>query len=75
MYEVIVAFSDAKDNNRTYLKGDKYPRDGYKPDDERIEFLMSDKTALGVPVIAKKAEENDVKVKRTYTSRRRKENE
>ena len=40
MYEVIKLFTDLKDNNYRYEVGDSYPRDGYKPTEERIKELL-----------------------------------
>lgn len=41
MYEVIKMFTDLKDNNYRYEVGDSYPREGYKPTEERIRELSS----------------------------------
>ena len=83
MYEVIKAFADREDKNRSYKIGDKYPREGFEPSEERIGFLMSYETTLGEPVIAEVKEDTEEekeevveepKKKRSYTSRKSKEN-
>lgn len=50
-YKVIVQFADLEDNRHVYHVGDKYPREGLDPSDERIEFLLSPRNLLGKPVI------------------------
>ncbi len=84
MYEVIKAFADREDKNRPYKIGDKYPREGFEPSEERIGFLMSYETTLGEPVIAEVKEDTEEdeeevveepKKKRSYTPRKSKENE
>lgn len=80
MYEVIKAFADREDKNRPYKVGDKYPREGLEPSEERIGFLMSYETTLGEPVIAEVKEDvkeevvEEPKKKRSYTPRKSKEN-
>ena len=83
MYEVIKAFADREDKNRSYKIGDKYPREGFEPSEERIGFLMSYETTLGEPVIAEVKEDTEEekeevveepKKKRSYTPRKSKEN-
>lgn len=53
-YRVIVPFVDFEDGNYLYSKGEKYPRNGAKPIDNRIDFLLSTKNRIGKPVIEKK---------------------
>ena len=54
-YAVLIDFTEPDDGMRIYRAGkDRYPRPGYDPTDERIEYLQSDKTVLCKPVIAKK---------------------
>lgn len=54
-YEVLIDFTDSQDNMTSYRVGkDKYPRAGYDPPAERIEYLQSNRNAFGKPVIAKK---------------------
>lgn len=54
-YEVLIDFIDAQDNMTSYRAGkDKYPRVGYDPTAERIEYLQGDKNTLGKPIITKK---------------------
>ena len=58
MYRVITEFYDLADNNKHYTVGDMYPRDGYKPDKGRIEYLAGDTNLLGTPVIRMDAEKS-----------------
>lgn len=51
MYKVIKDFADREDNNRRYNAGDVYPREGYTPSLERLEYLSSAKTPINAPVI------------------------
>ena len=51
MYKVVVKFADLMDRNHIYNLGDTYPREGYEPDDDRVEFLASGQNKLGIPVI------------------------
>ena len=51
MYKAIVTFKDLKDDSYTYHPGDKYPRDGFTPSQERIEQLSTKKNRRGIPVI------------------------
>jgi len=54
-YTVLVSFTDPEDGMTVYWAGkDTYPRAGYDPPDERIAYLQSSNTAMGMPVIAKK---------------------
>ena len=57
MYRVVSSFTDLKDNRYHYKVGDKYPRDGYKPTKERLEYLASDRTKRKSPVIEEIKEE------------------
>lgn len=38
-YRVVNDFTDTKDKNKEYKRGDEYPRGAYKPSKERIEEL------------------------------------
>jgi len=51
MYRVIAEFYDLHDKEHHYGVGDEYPRPGYTPKPERIEFLAGDNTLLGHAVI------------------------
>ena len=51
MYKVVKRFADLKDNSRIYEVGDTYPRKNFKPSDERIAELASDKNKQGAPLI------------------------
>lgn len=54
-YEVLIDFTEPQDDMTIYRAGkDKYPRAGYDPPAERIEYLQSNRNAFGKPVIAKK---------------------
>lgn len=52
-YEVLISFTDSADKNKVYWTGDIYPRDGYKPSEDRIAYLSGDKNAFKAPVIGK----------------------
>jgi hypothetical protein len=41
-----------KDSGYVYHKGDKYPREGYTPEPERIEELSGSENAFKAPIIA-----------------------
>lgn len=47
-----VDFCDMEDNNYVYHAGDKYPRKGYTPAEQRIKQLLSAANALGMSAIA-----------------------
>lgn len=59
MYKVTHFFYDLQDSHTTkdgtvyhaYNVGDTYPRDGYKPSDERIKELSGRDNIRGIPVI------------------------
>lgn len=51
MFRVIKKFADLDDKRHIYQVGDEYPREGYKPSEDRVEFLSSDQNKLGAPVI------------------------
>lgn len=54
-YEVLIDFIDMQDKMTVYRSGkDKYPRTGYAPTAERIEYLRSSANILGRPIIAKR---------------------
>ena len=55
MYEVIVSFRDGVNGDK-YYEGDVYPHEGIVPTKKRIAYLLSSKTKLGDPVIAKAEE-------------------
>lgn len=50
-YEVISKFIDLFDNKHVYEVGDSYPRDNYKPTDERITELSTVNNKLKKAVI------------------------
>lgn len=56
MYRAIVDFYDMQDELHAYFAGDKFPRDGFTVSEERLAYLASKNTRLGVPVIEKVAE-------------------
>ena len=62
-YKVLNSFTDsedvtASDNKNVYWAGKElYPRDGYKPTAERIEYLQGEKNAFKKPVISSEASE------------------
>ena len=59
MYKVTHFFHDLQDSHTTkdgtvyhaYNVGDTYPRDGYKPSDERIKELSGRDNIRGIPLI------------------------
>ena len=51
-YKVIKMFTDGQDNLYRYEVGDKYPRKGYEPTEERIVGLLGTDNKQGVPLIA-----------------------
>ncbi len=84
-YEVIESFRDLKDDEYIYLKNvegkNVYPREGLKPNKERIEELSSDKNQIGKPLIrkieekAKNKQEEKIKTEqKEKTSENSKEN-
>ena len=50
-YEVVVSFSDLKDNGYIYRVGDEFPRSGAVVSDDRIKELSTDKNVRGVALI------------------------
>lgn len=55
-YRVIKMFTDLQDKEYAYQVGDKYPREGLSPTDERITELSSNRNKQGVPLIEAVAE-------------------
>lgn len=51
MYEVLEYFTDLQDNSYEYRAGDTYPREGYVPDQKRINDLASDNNVRKHPII------------------------
>ena len=64
-YRVIKYFTDGQDGLHPYEVGDKYPRRGYKPTEERIIGLLGTGNKQGVPLIEEVVEEKPKKKKRT----------
>lgn len=50
-YVTIDSFTDTQDERVEYPIGAIYPREGYEPDAERVEALLSGNNAKGVPLI------------------------
>lgn len=50
-YIVIKAFQDSKDRKHLYQAGDPYPREGYTPDQKRIDFLCDENNPWNQPFI------------------------
>lgn len=50
-YVTIDSFTDTQDERVAYPIGAIYPREGYEPDAERVEALLSGNNAKGVPLI------------------------
>lgn len=63
MHRVIVDFYDMQDELHAYSAGDSFPRDGLEVSAERLAYLASDKTRLGVPVIEEIKEKRSRKTK------------
>lgn len=63
-YEVIKMFTDGQDNLYPYEVGDKYPRKGYTPTEERIVGLLGTGNKQGVPLIKEVPEEEKPKKKK-----------
>lgn len=51
-YRAIEYFTDAQDNDYPYVKGDKYPREGFNPSEERIKELSTPFNTRKLAVIA-----------------------
>ena len=64
-YRVIKMFTDGQDGLYPYEVGDKYPRKGYKPSEERIIGLLGTGNKQGVPLIEEVVEEKPKRKKRT----------
>ena len=62
-YKVIKYFHDGQDDMHIYEVGDKYPRKGYKPSEERIIGLLGNGNKQGVPLIEEVVEEKPKKKK------------
>ena len=60
MYRVVKFFADLQDGNHTYNVGDKFPRDGYAPSNDRVNELLSSTNKQGTPVIKFVDEEDEV---------------
>lgn len=56
MYKVVYKFKDLQDNDYVYEVGTIYPRDGYKPTEERIAELASQKNKIGKVLIEEEVE-------------------
>lgn len=64
MYNVLLTFGDLKDGGYVYHTGDKYPREGYTPEQARIDELSGSENAFGKPIIAEIAEKKTTKKKK-----------
>ena len=69
MYKVVVKFADVMDRDHIYEIGDTYPREGYEPDADRVEFLASSQNKLGAPVIELVLEKKSKKEEETPKKR------
>lgn len=54
MYTVLITFGDMQDSGHIYHVGDSYPREGYTPEQARIDELSGSENAFGKPIIAEK---------------------
>lgn len=74
--KVIYKFADLMDENHIYEVGDKYPRDGYKPTQKRVEELKGSDNKIGRPLIKEDPEKiepktEDAETKPTRSSKRK----
>lgn len=53
MYYVVHDFYDLQDGDYIYRVGDKYPREGYEPDEKRIKELSGKANKIGKKLIEK----------------------
>lgn len=67
MYRVVKFFTDLQDGNNTYNVGDKYPREGYTPSNDRINTLLSSNNKQGTPLIKFEDEEEAATVAEEVT--------
>ena len=51
MYKVLIAFLDKEDDYYRYEAGDTYPREGYEPNEDRVNMLLGSQNALQRPLI------------------------
>lgn len=77
-YKVLIAFTDSKDDRYVYQAGDKYPRLGYMPTEERVAELSGKNNTFGKPLIElvkkdtvkeKKSEDEPKTAEKRYTRR------
>lgn len=68
-FDVIHDFADLQDSGHVYHVGDKYPRDGVKPSEERISELLGASNKIGAPLIKKVVEKKPVKAKKKPTKK------
>lgn len=59
MYRVVRNFRDLQDKEYLYKKGDPYPREGYDPTKDRIEYLLGYVDSLDGPGIEMVVEEQE----------------
>lgn len=59
-YRAIEYFTDAQDNDYPYIKGDKYPREGYVPSEMRIKELSTPFNSRMLAVIEEVKPKRDV---------------
>lgn len=65
-YLILNTFIEKHHNNTLYIKGETYPKDGYKADAERVSFLQKKHPEYGVAFLEtpKKDEETPKKDKK-----------
>lgn len=64
MYTVLITFGDKQDSGHIYHVGDSYPREGYTPEQARIDELSGSENAFSKPIIAEIAEKKTTKKKK-----------
>ena len=64
MYNVLLTFADFHDDKFIYHSGENYPREGYTPEQARIDELSGSENAFGKPIIAEIAEKKTTKKKK-----------
>ncbi|EWG08898.1 hypothetical protein [Cytobacillus firmus] len=61
MYEVINDFYEKHHKNTLYKKGDTYPKDPYKADPKRVEYLQKDENDYKMPFLGEEIKKESKK--------------
>jgi hypothetical protein len=64
MYRVVETFADAQDRYYVYNVGDSFPRNGKTVSAERVNELLTNKNAIGKPIIVDESERPVVETKK-----------